>query len=62
MSVEQKPVPPIELSAKFASWSLKELVETQKENNRLFDQKMSELIIQVRELNKTILSKPSSPF
>lgn len=62
MSTEQKPLPSTELSLKFMSWSVKESVECKKEFNRLFDQKMSELITQIRELNKNIVSKSSSPF
>jgi hypothetical protein len=62
MSPEQKPLPSVELSLKFMSWSIKEFVETSKEHNRIFDQKISELISQIRELNKNISSKSSSPF
>jgi hypothetical protein len=69
MSVEQKPIPPADLSLKFMSWSVKEGTEAHKESNRLFDQKMTEHINQSRETNRllkelvTVLSnKNSSPF
>ena len=51
MSSEQKPCPPIELSAKFGSWSLKELVEVSKE-----------IANQLKEINKNLVKREPSPF
>ena len=60
---EQKPLPSVELSLKFMSWSVKEAVEAMKETNRVLDQKLSEVVSQLRELNSSLKHrKEVTPF
>ena len=62
MSTEQKPIPPTELSLKFMSWSVKEGTEAKKETNRILDQKLSEIVNQLREIAKALVKHEASPF
>jgi len=62
MSSEQKPIPPTELSLKFMSWSVKEGTEAKKEANRILDQKLSEIVSQLREIAKVLAKQETTPF
>lgn len=57
-----KPVPTVETSAKFASWSLKELSQTMSVMQKMLDQKLSEMTTQLREINKNLAHKEPAPF
>ena len=58
---EQKPLPSVELSLKFMSWSVKELVTAMTVQQKILDQKLSEITNQLREINKNISTK-ETPF
>lgn len=62
MSEEQKPLPSVELSLKFMSWSVKELVTAMQVQQKILDQKMSEIVTQLREINKSLQKTDSAPF
>jgi len=59
---EKKPLPSIEMSAKYASWSLKEMSQTMTTIQQILDQKLSEMTAQLREINKTLAVKEKAPF
>lgn len=59
---EKKPLPSLEMSAKYASWSLKEMAQTLAVQEKMLDQKMSELVGQLREINKHLSTNEKSPF
>ena len=62
MSEEQKPLPSVELSLKFMSWSVKELVTAMQVQQKILDQKLSEITSQLREINKSLQKTDSAPF
>jgi len=59
---DQKPLPSVELSLKFMSWSVKELVTACQVQQKILDQKMSEIVTQLREINKSLQKTDSAPF
>lgn len=61
---DQKPLPSTELSLKFMSWSVKEGTEAKKETNRILDQKLSEIVGQLRDMNSFLKSnkREVTPF
>jgi hypothetical protein len=59
---EKKPLPSIEMSAKYASWSLKEMSQTMTTMQQILDQKLSEITTQLREIGKTLVVKDKAPF
>ena len=62
MAEEQKPLPSVELSLKFMSWSVKEIVTAMQVQQKIVDQKMSEIVTQLREINKSLQKTESAPF
>jgi hypothetical protein len=62
VSEEQKPLPSVELSLKFMSWSVKELVTAMQVQQKILDQKLSEITTQLREINKSLQKPESAPF
>jgi hypothetical protein len=62
VSEDQKPLPSVELSLKFMSWSVKELVTAMQVQQKILDQKMSEIVTQLREINKSLQKPESAPF
>jgi hypothetical protein len=62
VSEEQKPLPSVELSLKFMSWSVKELVTAMQVQQKILDQKLSEITSQLREINKSLQKTDSAPF
>ena len=62
MAEDQKPLPSVELSLKFMSWSVKELVTAMQVQQKIVDQKMSEIVSQLREINNSLKKTESSPF
>ena len=61
-----KPLPSVELSLKYMSWSVKEGVVELRKMQAITDQKLSEIVSQIRELHKTIntivAKREPSPF
>jgi len=62
MQAPQKEVPPGDLSLKFMAWDLKELGKEVKAMNKIMEQKMSEIVMAIKELSKIVASKSDSPF
>ena len=62
MAEEQKPLPSVELSLKFMSWSVKEMVTAMQVQQKILDQKLSEIVSQLREINKSLQKSDSTPF
>lgn len=62
MAEEQKALPSVELSLKFMSWSVKELVTACQVQQKIVDQKLSEIVSQLREISKSLQKPESAPF
>ena len=61
---DKKPVKSVELSLSYMSWSVKEIADEFKKLQAMTDQKLSEIVSQLREINKSLSSKKKeeTPF
>lgn len=61
---DKKPVKSVELSLSYMSWSVKEIAEEFKKLQMMTDQKLSEVVNQLREINKSLSlkKKEETPF